>query len=68
VKGFVKAQRKVCKDEWAWEAALIIDSQANLDAYNGSPVQDEMRVLFLPEFKELAVGDIYWGNRVYDEM
>ena len=53
--------------EWAYEGAIVFDSFDNFKTYMGSKERDELITPILGEIQKYAKGDIYMGNRVYDE-
>ena len=66
--GFVKMVRTVCKSEWAYEGAIVFDSLDNFKSYMGSEAREKELMPKLAEMSKFATGDVYTGNRVYDEL
>ena len=68
--GFIKAERMVCKNEWAYECNLVFDS---LDNFKGWKDSKDYKALMdqTPSNLEkigLKMEDAYNGARVFDEM
>ena len=69
VPGFVKFKRTVCKSEWAYETETVFDSLDSFKAYMESDVRANKIMPFLAKGQAIAKGgEVYQGNRVYDEM
>jgi hypothetical protein len=66
--GFVTMTRTVCKEEWAYERAIVFNSLATFKDYMGSEIRQKEVLPLLDEMSKLATGKVYVGNRVYDEF
>merc|ERR1712083_561500 len=67
-KGFMKTNRTVCKNEWAYEMSFVFDSFENFKAYDDSEFRKEALLPFVPKIKEIITGELYSGVRVFDEL
>lgn len=67
-KGYLKCSRQVCKSEWAYEMSFVFDSHENFKAYDEGKWREEVIMPIAAPMKDLAVGEIYKGVRVYNEL
>ena len=65
--GFKHLTRKVCKAEWAYEVEVVFDGLDNFKAYMESDFRAD-RLKVMPEMEAFATGEVYSGNRVYDNF
>ena len=68
--GFVKAERTVCKSEWAYETAFVFDSLDSFKAWKGSEEFKGLMDKAESNFEKIGVkmADVYNGARVYDDL
>jgi len=68
-KGYLKICRQVCKTEWAYELAVVFDTEENFKLYDESEWRKDVMLPIAGVLKEVAVGDsLYTGVRVYNEL
>jgi hypothetical protein len=67
--GYQRANRYVCKTEWAYEISFIFNDLASFEAWKTSGVRDEVHSSYLAALKEVGIPEdkVYGGARVYDE-
>ena len=65
--GFLTMTRTVCKEEWAYERAIVFNSLTNFQTYIKSEKREKEILPLLEDMKKLATGSVYVGNRVFDE-
>merc|ERR1740121_537879 len=68
VQGYQKCYRQVCKTEWAMEFGMIFNNFDNFKAYDEGDFRKEKMLPLAAKLKDFAVGEIYTGVRVYDEL
>jgi hypothetical protein len=66
--GFVTMTRTVCKTEWAYERAIVFNSLATFKGYMESEDRAKKVLPLLDEMSKYATGQVYVGNRVFDEF
>ena len=68
--GYQRANRYVCKSEWAYEVSFIFGSLDSFKAWQTSSVRDEVHSNYLAALKEAGIAEdsVYSGARVYDEL
>ena len=67
--GYQRANRYVCKSEWAYEMSFIFGDLDSFKAWNTSAVREEVHNNYLAALKEVGIPEdkVYGGARVYDE-
>jgi antibiotic biosynthesis monooxygenase (ABM) superfamily enzyme len=67
--GYERANRYVCKTEWAYEVSFIFGDLDSFKAWKTSEVRDEVHSNYLAALKEVGIPEdkVYGGVRVYDE-
>jgi hypothetical protein len=64
--GFAGLERTVCKEEWAYEVAIIFE-RPHFAAFMDSPLREETVLPMKEGIRALSVdGEEYVGNRVFD--
>jgi len=67
--GFVKVVRTVCKSEWAYQVSIVFDSDEHFHGFLESEALVSLeKSQEWSSIDKLAVGDVYVGARVYDEL
>merc|ERR1712110_382588 len=67
VPGYVKTIRTTCKSEFEYEVMFVFDSLDSFKTHDSSENREKELMPGVAKLKELAVGDIYAGVRVFDE-
>jgi antibiotic biosynthesis monooxygenase (ABM) superfamily enzyme len=67
--GYERANRYVCKAEWAYEMSFIFKDLDSFKAWNTSAVRDEVHANYLKALEDVGIPEdkVYGGARVYDE-
>jgi antibiotic biosynthesis monooxygenase (ABM) superfamily enzyme len=67
--GYVRANRYVCKSEWAYEVSFIFKDLDSFKSWKTCSVRDEVHSNYLEALKEVGIEEekVYGGARVYDE-
>mmetsp|Transcript_26818 Transcript_26818/g.45245 ORF Transcript_26818/g.45245 Transcript_26818/m.45245 type:complete len:130 (+) Transcript_26818:38-427(+) len=67
--GYQRANRYVCKSEWAYEISFIFGDLDSFKAWNTSAVRDEVHANYLKALEDVGIPEdkVYGGARVYDE-
>jgi len=68
--GYLRANRYVCKTEWAYEISFLFKDIDSFKAWKTSKVRDEVHASYLAAIKAIGFkeSEIYAGARVYDEL
>lgn len=68
--GYQRANRYVCKSEWAYEVSFIFGDLDSFKAWQTCEVKEEVHGNFLTALKEAGIAEdkVYTGARVYDEF
>lgn len=67
--GYQRANRYVCKAEWAYEVSFIFGDLDSFKAWKTCAVRDEVHSDYLAALKDAGIAEdkVYAGARVYDE-
>jgi antibiotic biosynthesis monooxygenase (ABM) superfamily enzyme len=67
--GYQRANRYVCKTEWAYEVSFIFGDLDSFKAWQSSAVREEVHSNYLNALKDAGIPEdkVYGGARVYDE-
>ena len=68
--GYLRANRYVCKTEWAYEVSFLFKDINSFKAWKTSAVRDAVHNSYLKALAEIGFkeSDVYAGARVYDEL
>mmetsp|Transcript_34697 Transcript_34697/g.79138 ORF Transcript_34697/g.79138 Transcript_34697/m.79138 type:complete len:88 (+) Transcript_34697:206-469(+) len=67
IPGYDKTVRTVCKSEWAYEVAIVMNDLDSFKAYMDSDFRKNEVLPRLVEVQAAALGEVYFGTRVYDD-
>jgi antibiotic biosynthesis monooxygenase (ABM) superfamily enzyme len=68
--GYLRANRYVCKSEWAYELSFIFNDIDSFKAWKECALRDDVHSTYLDALEDIGIKEenVYGGARVYDEI